>query len=250
MKVTCDVIRDLLPVYHDDICSQDSRTLVEEHLQGCDACREELRILKEDMTIPHPTPEAEAMKGLNKAWKKVKRKSLVKGLMAAVLVLAILAGGFFAAFSLPSMVGDSMSPTIEYGERCIVSKAAYIFGEPQRGDILCAVLPQFDNFRDIVRLVAVPGDELFFQNGTLYVNGEGSYFFLGEYISPVDTESIVLGEDQYFVIGDNHNNALDSRDDRYGLLSSENIVGKVIATWNPLTIFNPYVESVEAVEVE
>lgn len=250
MKVTCNVIRDLLPVYHDGICSPDSRTLVEEHLCGCESCREELRILREDMTIPHPTPRADAMKGLNKAWKKVKRKSLVKGLMAAVLVLAILAGGFFAAFSLPSMVGHSMSPTIEHGERCIVSKAAYVFGEPQRGDILCAVLPQFDNFRDIVRLVAVPGDEVRIENGTLYINGEGCYFFTGEYLDPLDTSPITLGEDEYFVIGDNHNNSLDSRDDRYGLLSTKNIVGKVVATWNPATLLNPYVASVEAVAVK
>lgn len=250
MNVTCDVIRDLLPVYHDDVCSPDSRALVEAHLAGCEACREELAAIGKGMAIPHPTPEAEAMKGLSKAWKRVKRKSLAKGLMAALLILVVLAGCFFAVFSFRKTEGDSMSPTIEHGEICVINKAAYAFHEPQRGDILCAVLPQFNNFRDIVRLVAVPGDEILFENGTLYINGEGSYFFMGESIDPVDTTPITLGEDEYFVIGDNHNNALDSRDDRYGLLSAKNIVGKVVATWNPATLLNPYVASVEAVEME
>jgi len=192
----------------------------------------------------------EAMQKLNRAWKKVKRKSLTKGLMAAALILAVLAGCFFAAFTFRKTEGNSMSPTIEHGEICIVNKAAYAFGEPQRGDILCAVLPRFGNFRDIVRLVAVPGDEVRIENGTLYINGEGCYFFTGEYLDPLDTSPITLGEDEYFVIGDNHNNSLDSRDDRYGLLSTKNIVGKVVATWNPATLLNPYVASVEAVAVK
>ena len=250
MKVSCDVIRDLLPVYHDDICSPDSRALVEEHLTGCETCREELAAIELEISIPHPTPDEEAMNGLSKAWKRVKQKSLAKGILAATLVLALIVVGFFAAFTFRKTEGNSMSPTIEHGEICIVNKATYTISEPQRGDILCAVLPQFNNFRDIVRLVAVPGDEILFENGTLYINGEGCYFFMGEYIDPVDTVHITLGEDEYFVIGDNHNNSLDSRDDRYGLLSSKNIVGKVIATWNPATILNPYVESVEAVAEE
>ena len=47
MKMDCDVIRDLLPLYADEACSGESRTLVEEHLQGCTSCRDMLRKMKE-----------------------------------------------------------------------------------------------------------------------------------------------------------------------------------------------------------
>ena len=47
MKIDCEVIRDLLPLYADEACSETSRGIVEEHLQECDACREQLRMLKQ-----------------------------------------------------------------------------------------------------------------------------------------------------------------------------------------------------------
>lgn len=234
MKVTCDVIRDLLPVYHDGICSPDSRVLVEEHLQICENCRKELAAMVADISLPHPAPEAEAMKKLNKAWKRVKRKSLAKGLLGAALALAILAGGFFAVFALPSMEGGhSMSPTIEHGDRCLVNKAARNF---QRGDILCVPLNIAGGVKDMVRLVGLPGDTVSIENGLVLVNGEVFYLESGD-VDPMDMDGpVTLGWNQYFVMGDNHENSLDSRDMRYGLISGNDILGKVVAVWRPVTL--------------
>ena len=49
MKVPCSVIRDLLPLYHDSVCSPESCTLVEEHLKDCEACQEEFHKLEESL---------------------------------------------------------------------------------------------------------------------------------------------------------------------------------------------------------
>lgn len=244
MNMTCDVIRDLLPLYHDDICSPDSRALVDEHLAGCEACRTELRALEEDMTIPHPTPEAEAMKKLNRAWKRVKRKSLVKGLIAAALVVAILVGGLFTVFALPRMEGGhSMSPTIEHGDRCLVNKIDRDF---QRGDILCVPLDAFGGVKDMVRLAGLPGDTVSIENGIVLVNGQVFYTESGD-VDPIDMDGpVTLGWNQYFVLGDNHKNSLDSRDSRYGLISGNDILGKVVAVWKPLSLH----QQAEAVAVE
>ena len=51
MNIPCDTIRDLLPLYHDEVCSQESRKLVEEHLAGCESCRAELAKTGEGMEI-------------------------------------------------------------------------------------------------------------------------------------------------------------------------------------------------------
>ena len=246
MKVTCDVIRDLLPLYHDGICAPDSRALVEEHLERCEVCREELAAMDEDMTIPHPAPEAEAMKKLNKAWKRVKRKSLAKGLMAAALILALLVGGFFSVFSFCRMEGGhSMSPTIEHGDRCLVNKMDRDF---QRGDILCVPLDIAGGVKDMVRLVGLPGDTVTVENGVVTVNGEIFHTGSGD-VDPMDMDGpVTLGWNQYFVMGDNHQNAVDSRDARYGLISGNDILGKVQYIFK-LPTLTSYI-SVPAVPVE
>src|SRR5699024_4093869 len=55
MNVPCGLIQDLLPLYYDEVCSQESRSLVEEHLAECPACRQRLA----DLSVPLPTPEKE-----------------------------------------------------------------------------------------------------------------------------------------------------------------------------------------------
>ena len=48
MKISCDVIRDLLPLYVDEVLSNDSKTLVDEHIEQCESCRDELKKLSGD----------------------------------------------------------------------------------------------------------------------------------------------------------------------------------------------------------
>lgn len=226
MKVTCDVIRDLLPVYHDDICSPDSRALVEEHLSGCEDCRAQLAAMDAEMTIPHPAPEAESIKRLHKAWKKVKRKSLAKGLLAAALVLALMVGGFFSVFSLCRMEGgDSMSPVIEHGDWCLVNR---LDRNIIRGDIVCIPLPTWNNIKDMAWVVGLPGDTIEIIDGTLYCNGFASELFEPGTLDPGDMDGpVTLGSNQYFVVGNNHENSLDSRHDKYGVISGNDILGQV-----------------------
>ena len=52
MNITCDIIRDLLPLYAEDMVSEDSKKLVDEHLSGCDACTKQLAIMKKVQALP------------------------------------------------------------------------------------------------------------------------------------------------------------------------------------------------------
>lgn len=51
-RISCDIIQDLLPLYYDDICSEASRELMEEHLAGCADCRASLVQVKSNLSLP------------------------------------------------------------------------------------------------------------------------------------------------------------------------------------------------------
>lgn len=86
-EINCNIIRDLLPSYVDDICSEDSRHLIEEHLEGCEQCRTHLKLLK-DTTLTDEQGEQKQIFYL----KKIKRH-YEKGLVSLVFLTLMLIGG-------------------------------------------------------------------------------------------------------------------------------------------------------------
>ena len=94
MKLSCNIVRDLLPLYHDEVCSADSKAIVAEHLSGCEACREELRLIEAELDTPHISPQSEcSMKAVSAAWKKSKKRAFIKGLVIAAIICALAVGG-------------------------------------------------------------------------------------------------------------------------------------------------------------
>ncbi|MDR1000338.1 MAG: zf-HC2 domain-containing protein [Clostridiales bacterium] len=94
MKTSCEIIKDLLPLYHDGVCSNDSKAMVEEHLSECDNCKSELQAMDATLSIDRMEQnlnEAEAVKKLSKRWKKGMAKSLLKGILFTILLIAVLA---------------------------------------------------------------------------------------------------------------------------------------------------------------
>ena len=137
--------------------------------------------------------------------------------------------------------GTSMTNTLQNGEIVVVSKLAYLTGEPQRNDIvICRYPNRVDSTINlgaamaidfhtlfVKRLVALPGDTVQIYNGKLYVNGEvvPDPEFMGSV--PRDYGPRRLGADEYFVIGDNRYSSHDSRADDVGPISRGAIMGKV-----------------------
>lgn len=94
MKISCEIIRDLLPLYHDGVCSKESKAMVEEHLSGCKSCKAELQGMDGELTFvntEHNLKEAAAVKELSKKWKNGMLKSLLKGILITVAAIALLA---------------------------------------------------------------------------------------------------------------------------------------------------------------
>ena len=65
-EISCNIIEDLLPLYYDNVCSEESRRLLEDHLSGCVQCREMLTTIKSEVEVPLVMDEAATIKGIAK----------------------------------------------------------------------------------------------------------------------------------------------------------------------------------------
>ncbi len=91
MKMSCEVVQDLLPLYLDEICSQDSREAVEAHLRTCESCEHQLLLLREAYADPHARPEeAQAVRAASAAWNKDKYRSFFKGVAIVLTVILVI----------------------------------------------------------------------------------------------------------------------------------------------------------------
>ncbi|MDO5558593.1 MAG: zf-HC2 domain-containing protein [Oscillospiraceae bacterium] len=93
MKITCDIVRDLLPLYHDGVCSQDSRQLVEEHLSSCERCADDLSSMDSDLSISQINQNLDTAKStadLSKRWKKTMHNWLFGGILSTAAVIALI----------------------------------------------------------------------------------------------------------------------------------------------------------------
>jgi len=153
------------------------------------------------------------------------REIFITVVMAVIIFLA--ANATVQTFVV---VGPSMLPNFENGQRLLVSKVVYRFHEPERGDVVIFQAP--NNQRDdyIKRIIALPGDTVEVKNEAVYVNGSRRD---EPYITnpPNYTlDELKIPENSYFVLGDNRINSNDSHSG--WLLPRKNIIGKAwLSIW-------------------
>ena len=153
--------------------------------------------------------------------------------LSVVIGAAIFIGVFLGEQF--SVTGFSMEPTLTNMDEVFIDKLLYHFKEPKRDDII-VFLPKSDAETYYVkRIVALPGETVQIKNGILYLNGEAQVSSEKILNEGRAKEEIVLGEDEYFVLGDNRNNSEDSRSDGVGNVKRSNIIGKV---WLKVTTLN------------
>lgn len=128
--------------------------------------------------------------------------------------------------------GASMENTLHNGDNLIVDKLSYRFHDPERFDIIVFPFQFQDNTYYIKRIIGLPGETVqIMDDGSIYINGEKLEENYGMEVIKSETigraaEPIELGDDEYFVMGDNRNNSSDSRTDMVGNIKRENIIGK------------------------
>lgn len=141
--------------------------------------------------------------------------------------------------------GESMYPTLQDGDMLYVNKAKHLFGEIDRFDVV--VFHKDGNTDYVKRVIGLPGDEIRYENDVLYVNNEPvDETFLDDVLAEwklgvpftedftIDdlTGSVEVPEGQYFVLGDNRENSLDSR--VIGFVKDESIVGVAEFSYFPI----------------
>lgn len=192
----------------------------------------------ERMSLPPPPLDA-----VEPVPRKVQSRSrtIVEWLIVlaiAVLVSLLVRTYVFQTFSIPS---GSMEPTLQVGDRILVSKLSVEFGTIHRGDILVFKAPPDvrsdcgDDVADLVkRVIGLPGDHLTSKGNTIYVNGsplkqpwthnEPIFRHIGRVTVPAN---------HYFMMGDNEPNSCDSR--YWGSIPRSSVIGKVFLRIWPLS---------------
>lgn len=148
--------------------------------------------------------------------------------LLVVLVLTFLVVTYVGQRT--KVMGSSMFPTLNDGDNLIVDKISYRFSEPERFDIIVFPFRYAEKTYYIKRIIGLPGETVFIdEEGNIFINDillEESYGY--EVITDPGRafEPITLGDDEYFVLGDNRNNSSDSRDPVVGNIHRDEFIGK------------------------
>ena len=137
--------------------------------------------------------------------------------------------------------GHSMEDTLDDGDNLIVDKLTYRFRDPVRYDIIVFPYKYKEDTYYIKRIIGLPGEMVqITEEGNILINGEILEESYGREVmkSPgIAADPIILGEDEYFVLGDNRNASADSRDPSVGVISGKDIVSRAWLRIWPLNKF-------------
>lgn len=163
--------------------------------------------------------------------KKVLRELFSTGLY--LLVVLLLTSLVIRYIGQRTMVeGISMEPTLYDGDNLILDKVTYRFSDPKRFDIVVFPFKYKEKTNYIKRIIGLPGETVQIDEyGCIYINGQILPESYGKEIISSDRiglayEPIVLGEDEYFVMGDNRNHSTDSRTEVVGNVKRSEIIGR------------------------
>ena len=162
------------------------------------------------------------------------KSSVVRETISFILYIAIV---FLLTYLVIHYVGQrtqvsgtSMEYTLSDGDNLIVDKISYRFHKPERYDIIVFPFQYEENTYYIKRIIGLPGEKIqISEDGAIYINGKVLEESYGREVmeDPGQAEEpIELDDDEYFVLGDNRNASLDSRDPSVGVIHEEDIIGR------------------------
>lgn len=170
-----------------------------------------------------------------------KEKSVMQELLSWVIYLLIVVAVSFLIVTFvgqrTKVQGRSMETTLSDGDNLIVDKISYRFRDPKRFEIIVFPYQYQENTYYIKRIIGLPGETIQIKDGYIYINGELLEEEYGAEVmnqSGIAADPIELGEDEYFVLGDNRNHSADSRDPSVGVLKRDQLMGRAFVRIWPL----------------
>jgi signal peptidase I len=159
--------------------------------------------------------------------------------LAVVVALSWLLVTFVAQRT--DVNGSSMYPTLEDGDQLIADKLSYRFRDPERFDIVIFPYQYAENTYFIKRIIGLPGERVRIdEQGTIYINGEvleEDYGYETIENPGLAAQEIQLGDDEYFVLGDNRNVSEDSRYPDVGNIKRSDLIGRAFVRIYPFAKF-------------
>ena len=159
-------------------------------------------------------------------------KGIIKELFGWILFIVIVVAASYLVVTFmgqrTQVSGESMETTLSDGDHLIVDKITYRFRDPKRYDIVVFPYRYEENTYYIKRIIGLPGETVQIVDGYVYINGGNALIMApGQAAQPIR-----LGEDEYFVLGDNRNNSQDSRSANVGVIHRDELLGRAwIRIW-------------------
>ena len=175
--------------------------------------------------------------------KYIKNKYLAEAAEWAI-TLAGMAAVFFICqnfiFRTAVVSGPSMEPTLLHGERLVLLKLQYVFGDPKANDIVAFPYKENPSQNFVKRVIGLPGDVIDINDRFLTINGVPfeDDFTNGPLISVGDVKfPLTVPDGSYFVLGDNRDSSNDSRFTGVGTIPKKEMMGRVALRFWPLSRF-------------
>ena len=177
--------------------------------------------------------------------KEMKNRSIIREILGWIAYILVIIGLTYLIITYvgqrTSVSGHSMETTLQDGDQLIVDKISYRFRDPKRFDIIVFPFKYQEKTYYIKRIIGMPGETIQVIDGYTYINGEKleSDVYGAEVMnSPgIAAEPITLGDDEYFVMGDNRNHSSDSRDPSVGVLTRKDLMGRAWIRIYPFSKF-------------
>lgn len=174
------------------------------------------------------------------------KKSAFREFIGWVLYILIIIGVTYLLVTYvgqrTKVSGSSMEPTLHNGDNLIVDKITYRFRDPERFEVVVFPYKYQEDTYYIKRIIGMPGETIQIIEGYIYINGEKLEESFGlEVIETgkygIAADPIALGENEYFVMGDNRNHSADSRESSVGVLHGDDFIGRA---WVRIWPFNSF----------
>lgn len=171
-------------------------------------------------------------------------KSILKELMGWIVYIVIIVALAWVIITFvgqrTQVSGHSMETTLSHGDQLIVDKISYRFRDPDRYDIVVFPYQYEEKTYYIKRIIGLPGETVQIVDGYVYIDGQQLDEHYGNEVMldpGIAEEPVTLGDDEYFVLGDNRNNSQDSRAANVGVIHRKDLLGRAwIRIW-PLSEF-------------